>query len=81
MNTVISIKYTNFLNVPKDSLTDITDVNVNKELSKKDRIKEFIKQMKNPYIYKCGKFIVNSKYTKNGFYMEDQLRSVCESKS
>ncbi len=81
METVISIRCVNFLNVPTDSLTDIRDVDVSKDLSKKDRIAEFINQMKNPYIYKCGKFIVDSRFTKNGYSMEDQLRSVYENKS
>ena len=81
MSISITVRQANFLSISEDTLTDIRDVDVSKDLSKKDRSAEFIKQMKNPYIYKCGKFIVNSKYTKNGFYMEDQLRSVCESKS
>ena len=81
MSISITVRQANFLSISEDILTDIRDVDVSKDLSKKDRIAEFINQMKNPYIYKCGKFIVNSKYTKNGFYMEDQLRSVCESKS
>lgn len=81
MSISITVRQANFLSISEDTLTDIRDVDVSKDLSKKDRIAEFINQMKNPYIYKCGKFIVNSKYTKNGFYMEDQLRSVCESKS
>ena len=80
MSISITVRQANFLSISEDTLTDIRDVDVSKDLSKKDRIAEFINQMKNPYIYKCGKFIVNSKYTKNGFYMEDQLRSVCESK-
>ena len=81
MSISITVRQANFLSISEDTLTDIRDVDVSKDLSKKDRIAEFINQMKNPYIYKCGKIIVNSKYTKNGFYMEDQLRSVCESKS
>ena len=49
---------------------------VNKELSKKERISEFIKQIKNPYCFKCGDFIVKARYTNNGLSMEDCLQSV-----
>ena len=81
MSISITVRQANFLSISEDTLTDIRDVDVSKDLSKKDRIAEFINQMKNPYIYKCGKFIVNSRFTKNGFYMEDQLRCVCENNS
>ncbi len=64
------------LTVSADNLVDINEVNVNKELSKSERIAEFIKQIKNPYCFKCGKFIVKARYTDNGLSMEDCLQSI-----
>ncbi len=40
-----------------DTLVDINDISVNKDLPKPERIKEYIRQIKNPY---CDKFIYNS---------------------
>ena len=36
------------------TLVDIRDVTVDRELSREDRIAEFVRQIKNPYRFKCG---------------------------
>ena len=55
-------------------LVDIRTVKVDKSLPKEARIAEFIKQIKNPYKFKCGKFTVTARYTDNGLSLEDCLR-------
>ncbi len=45
MNTIVS---------EVGTLVDIRDVSVNKELSRDERIAEFVQQIKNPYHFKCG---------------------------
>ena len=35
-----------------DTLVDINDLSVNKDLPKPERIKEYIRQIKNPYCFK-----------------------------
>jgi len=54
-------------------LVDIRTVTVNKALSREARIAEFIKQIGNPYKFKCGKFTVTAKYTETGVTLEDCL--------
>ena len=66
MSELKTMQTTDILTVSADTLVDINDVVVNKELSKKERISEFIKQIKNPYCFKCGDFIVKARYTNNG---------------
>lgn len=39
------------------TLVDIRDVSVNKELSRDERIAEFVQQIKNPYHFKCGRLL------------------------
>ena len=78
MNGVASVRLTNFFNIPDSSLVDISEVHVDKDLSKKERVMEFIRQIKNPYRYRCGKFIVDSCYTENGLSIEDRLQSIHE---
>ncbi len=39
-------------NISLDELVDIRDIKVNMELSKEERIKDYIRQIKNPYCYK-----------------------------
>jgi hypothetical protein len=52
---------------------DIRTVSVNKSLSRDARIVEFIRQIKNPYLFKCGKFTVTAKYSDTGLSFEDCL--------
>ncbi len=76
MDEIRNMKNVDPLTVSADNLVDINEVNVNKELSKSERIAEFIKQIKNPYCFKCGNFIVKARYTDNGLSMEDCLQSI-----
>lgn len=59
-----------------DELVDINDVTVSKDLTKKERIAEFIKQIKNPYCFRCGDFVIKARYTDNGLSMEDCLQNI-----
>ena len=44
-----------------ESLVDINDISVDKNLPKSERIKEYIRQIKNPYCFKCGDFVVKAR--------------------
>ena len=59
-----------------DTLVDINDISVNKDLPKPERIKEYIRQIKNPYCFKCGNFVVTAKYSDKGLSIEDCLQSI-----
>jgi hypothetical protein len=55
------------------SLVDIRTISVDKTLPRELRIAEFIRQIKNPYHFKCGKFTVTAKYADTGLTLEDCL--------
>ena len=76
MNELKAMQSVNPLTVSADELVDINDVKVSKDLPKQERIAEFIKQIKNPYCFKCGNFIVKARYTDNGLTMKDCLHSI-----
>ena len=59
-----------------ETLVDINDISVNKDLPKPERIKEYIRQIKNPYCFKCGNFVVTAKYSDKGLSIEDCLQSI-----
>jgi len=63
-------------NITTADLVDIRTVTVDKELSKHERITEFIRQIKNPYRFKCGKFTVTVRFAENGPTLEDCLRQL-----
>ena len=55
-------------------LVDIRTVAVDKSLPRQERLNDYIRQIKNPFLYKCGKFIVRSRFLKKGPSLEDSLQ-------
>ena len=62
--------------VPTDELVDIREVSVDKNLPKEERIAAFIRQIKNPYRFRCGDFVVNACFAGNGVTLEDCLQGI-----
>ena len=58
------------------TLVDIRDVTVDRELSREDRIAEFVRQIKNPYRFKCGKFTVHASFAKSGATLEECIKGI-----
>lgn len=59
--------------VRKESLIDIKDVNIDPLLEQADRIRSFIKQIKNPYCFICDGVIVKMNYAEKEDTLEDKL--------
>lgn len=59
-----------------DELVDIRQVAVDKDLSKEERIAAFLEQIKNPYRFRCGDFIVNAVFSSNGSTLEECLQGI-----
>jgi hypothetical protein len=55
-------------------LVDIRDVQVDKNLSERERIAEYRRQIKDPCHFKCGKFTVTARFAEDGVRLEDCLR-------
>ena len=53
------------------ALVDIREVTVDRELSREDRIAEFVRQIKNPYRFKCGRFTVHASFASVGATLEE----------
>ena len=66
--------------VDPDTLRDIRDVEVNTSLPKKERMLDFIRQIGNPYCYRCGKYVVKISFSNSGKPLEDCLLSYLQSK-
>lgn len=57
-------------------LIDIRDVSVSKELPRDERITEFIRQIKDPYCFKCGRFTVRASFAADGATLEDCIKGI-----
>ena len=60
---------------PQD-LVDIRDVCVDKDLPKQDRVAEFVRQIKDPYHFRCGKFVVTARFAEDGPTLEECLQRI-----
>ena len=49
---------------------------VDKNLPKEERIAAFIRQIKNPYRFRCGDFVVNAYFAGNGVTLEECLQGI-----
>lgn len=57
-------------------LADIREVSVNPNLPKEERIAEFLRQIQNPYCFRCGKFTIRAQFAENGVTLEDCLKQI-----
>jgi hypothetical protein len=62
--------------VAADELVDIREVTVDKNLPKEERIAAFLHQIKNPYRFRCGDFVVNAAFASNGVTLEECLQGI-----
>ena len=56
-----------------NDLVDIRNVAVDKSLAKQERIAEYVRQIKNPYRFRCGKFTVTAWFAEGGLTLEECL--------
>jgi hypothetical protein len=61
--------------VDPTALADIRDVKINTELPQRERVLDFIRQVRNPYLYKCGKMVVKVSFAQTEATLEDKLES------
>lgn len=57
-------------------LIDISTINVDQDLPKFQKTIEYVRQIKDPFHYKCGKFIVTARFPENGPSLEDCLEGI-----
>lgn len=59
--------------VDPETLVDITSIRLDGELPRKDRIRNFLEQIKNPYCYRVGKVVVKVSFADTDITLEDRL--------
>lgn len=62
--------------VQADELVDIRTVVVDNSLPKEERIADFVRQIKNPYLFRCGKYTVKAVFSEDGRTLEDCVKSL-----
>lgn len=65
--------------VDPNNLQDIRDVKIDSSLTTEQKMVEYLKQIKNPYCYKHGKYVVKITYTEGGGSLNERLESYLRS--
>lgn len=61
------------METPMNALVDIHNVKIDSSLPQKERMKSFVRQIKNPYCFKVGDVTVQVSYTNCGATINDRF--------
>lgn len=67
--------------VDRGSLVDITKVQIDGKIPQKQRFDDFLRQIKNPYCYRCGNVVVKISFSDTDATLEDRLEQYLKSLS
>lgn len=56
-----------------DSLVDIRDVKIDRSMSVEDRMRSYVEQIKNPYMFKVGNTVVRVSYANTQATINDNF--------
>ena len=71
--TVEEMKAVDIRTVSRDDLVDIRDVVIDQDAPKEERIKSFLRQIKNPYCFKVGNVVVKTTFADKDVTLDDRL--------
>lgn len=71
--TVEEMKAVDIRTVSRDDLVDIRDVVIDQDAPKEERIKSFLRQIKNPYCFKVGNVVVKTIFADTDVTLDDRL--------
>ena len=74
--SISDMKSKDLSSIDRDALVDIRDVKVNTALPKRERALDFIRQIGNPYCFRCGKYIVKANFSQSGSSLEECLKGI-----
>ena len=62
--------------VDRASLVDISEVTVPNDASQDEQMKKFIAQVKNPYCFKVGKWVIGVDFINTASTLEDKMKYI-----
>ena len=70
-----------FRTIDRDTLVDLRTVKINTDLPKEERIRDFIRQVGNPYCYRIGKYVVHLSFSGNSRTAQEIFADLARSKA
>lgn len=80
MMALEDLKAVDVRTVNREELVDIRDVEIDPEQPKDERIKSFIRQIKNPYCFKVGNVVVKTSFADTDATLDDRLEHYLKNK-
>ena len=59
--------------VDRDQLVDVTRIRIDEGLPKEERVREFVRQVKNPYCFRVGNVVVKNVYSNDGVSLRERV--------
>nr|WP_304710543.1 hypothetical protein [uncultured Acetatifactor sp.] len=59
--------------VDRDSLVDVTQIHIDEGMPKEERLREFVRQVKNPYCFRVGNVVVKNVYSNDGVSLRERF--------
>lgn len=76
MMTLEEMKAVDIRTVDPETLVDVTEIHIDESLPKKERIREYLKQVKNPYCFRVGDVVVKCTYSNDGVTIRDRFEQL-----
>ncbi len=71
--TIDDMKAVDVRTVDPETLVDIRDVEIDQSLPQEERIRSYVQQIRNPYVFKCGEVIVKTVFAESGPSLDECL--------
>ena len=75
---LIKMKNRDIREADRETLVDILEIEIDRGLSDTGKKREFIRQMKNPYLYRQGEYIVKLSFADTDATLTDRLKEYIE---
>jgi hypothetical protein len=62
-------------NINPENLVDITSIEIDTDLPKEKKMRTFIEQIGNPYLFKCGKIVVQIGFTETEITLDERMET------
>lgn len=74
--SIEEMKNVDIRTVKREELADIGEVKINKEKNREGQIRDYLEQIKNPYCYKYGEYIVKIGFEDTTVKLTDRLQEL-----
>jgi len=74
--SIEEMKNVDIRTVKREELADIGEVKINKEKNREGQIRDYLEQIKNPYCYKYGEYIVKIGFEDTTVKITDRLQEL-----